>query len=50
MNKTFKTEFRFYTIMEYEQEQEYLRKRHREGWKFVGLNLPGFYHFVKCET
>ena len=47
--KNFKTEFRFYTVTEYEKEQEYLRKRRSEGWKFVGVNLPGFYHFTKCK-
>lgn len=47
--KSNKTELRFFTIMEYEKEQEYLRKKHCEGWKFTGVTLPGFYHFVKCE-
>lgn len=44
-----KTEFHYFTIMDYEKEQEYLNKMHREGWKFTKVNLPGFYHFEKCE-
>lgn len=47
--KETKTEFRYFTIMEYEKEQEYLSKRHGEGWKFTKVTFPGFYHFAKCE-
>ena len=43
-----KTEPRIFTIAEWEKEEKYLRKRHREGWKFVNVSLPGFYHFEKC--
>ena len=39
-----KTEPRIFTIAEWEKEEKYLRKRHREGWKFVNVSLPGFYH------
>lgn len=44
-----KREFKIFTIMEYEQEQEYLREKHNEGWKFIKVNFPGFYYFEKCE-
>ena len=44
-----KTEFRWFTIVEYEKEQEYLRKMHQKGWKFFRVTFPGFYHFEKCE-
>lgn len=47
--KNKKTEFRFFTITEYEKEQEYLRDRHKNGWKFVNVVLPGIYYFEKCE-
>ena len=43
-----KLEPRIFTIADWEKEEQYLRKRHREGWKFVKVNLPGFYHFEKC--
>ncbi len=39
---------RFYTIPEYEEEQEYLSKMHRKGWQFVKFVLPCFYLFEKC--
>ena len=47
MNKI--TKFRFFTIPEYEKEQDWLRKEHNEGWEFYGVTFPGFYHFRKCE-
>ena len=40
---------RYYTVPEYEEEQEYLSKMHRKGWKFVKYVLPCFYVFEKCE-
>jgi len=43
-----KKEFRFFTIFQYEQEQEYLRRRHQQGWKFVKVTGVGVYHFEKC--
>ena len=44
-----KREFRFYTLAEYDKEQKYLERRHREGWKFVRVSGYGIYHFEKCE-
>lgn len=46
--KETKRELRFFTIAEWDKEEEYLRMRHREGWKFVNLTVPGYYHFEKC--
>lgn len=47
--KDTKKERRFFTIAEWDKEEEYLRKRHLEGWKFTYLVIPGIYHFEKCE-
>ena len=44
-----KQEFRYFTITEYDKEQEYLSKRHKEGWKFIEVTGIGQYHFEKCE-
>ena len=44
-----KKEFRFFTIFQYEQEQEYLRIMHRAGWKFIKVTGLGIYHFEECE-
>ena len=47
--KETKTELHFFNIMEYEKEQDYLRKRHSEGWKLKSTYPPGIYRFVRCE-
>lgn len=47
--KNTKTLFRFYTLFEYEEEEAFLEKQHKEGWKVTGFKLPGFYKFEKCE-
>ena len=44
-----KVELRFYSVPEWEKEQEYLRERHSEGWKFIHVGFPGIYHFERCE-
>ena len=44
-----KKEFHWYTIFQYEEEQEYLRKMHKSGWKFVRVSGLGMYHFEKTE-
>ena len=43
-----KTIFRFFTIAEWEQEQEFLRTQHKAGWRLSSVNFPGFYHFESC--
>ena len=43
-----KLEARIFTIADWQKEEQYLRKRHKEGWKFVRVSLPGWYHFEKC--
>ena len=44
-----KKEFKYVTIFQYEQEQEYLSRRHQEGWKFVKITGLGIYHFERCQ-
>lgn len=48
--KNQKRELKFFTIAEYEQEQEYLRRRHNEGWRLLKVTLPGIYLFEACEA
>ena len=43
-----KKQFRWFTIFEYEKEQDYLREMHKAGWKFVKVTGLGMYHFEKC--
>ena len=47
--KDVKKEFRWFSIADYEKEAEYLRHRHKEGWKFKNVTFPGIYTFEKCE-
>lgn len=44
-----KIQFKWFTIPQYKQEEEYLSSMHREGWKFTKVSFPGFYHFTKSE-
>lgn len=44
-----KKEFRWFSIMDYDKEGEYLSERHREGWKFYNVTFPGIYTFERCE-
>lgn len=43
-----KKEFKWFTIFEYEKEQDYLREMHKSGWKFVRVTGLGLYHFEDC--
>lgn len=43
-----KKQMKYFTIFQYENEQNYLRKMHQAGWRFVKVNGFGVYHFEKC--
>lgn len=44
-----KIKIRFFTIADYEEEEIWLRKQHKKGWKLCKTVLPCFYVFVKCQ-
>ncbi|MBR2577469.1 MAG: DUF2812 domain-containing protein, partial [Erysipelotrichaceae bacterium] len=46
MNKTM---FRFFTIADYEEEENWLREEHLNGWKMVKAIPPCAYVFEPCE-
>ena len=46
VKKENRTEFRWFSISEYEKEEEYLSKQHGMGRKLTGITFPGFYHFT----
>ena len=48
-NNNTRREFHYFMLPDYEQEEEYLREMHRDGWKFTHVTMPGVYHFEKCE-
>lgn len=41
--------FRFFTIADFEQEEEFLREQHKRGYKLVKYTPPACYVFEKCE-
>ena len=47
--KNIKRKIAFFTVPEYEKEQEWLAKHHKEGWKLVNASMPCFYKFEKCQ-
>ncbi len=44
-----KTVYKYFTIPQYQQEENYLSDMNEKGWKFTHVTFPGFYHFEKCE-
>lgn len=44
-----KKEIRLFTIAQHKEEEEYLRRQHNAGWRFVKLAGVCSYHFEKCE-
>ena len=44
-----KKEYRYFSIFSHEKEENYLRQRHSEGWRFVRVSGLGTYHFERCE-
>ncbi|MDE6751116.1 MAG: DUF2812 domain-containing protein [Lachnospiraceae bacterium] len=47
--KNTKTEIKFFSIPEWNKEEQYLREQHKNGWEFVEVNGFCQYHFRKCE-
>ncbi|MBP5166828.1 MAG: DUF2812 domain-containing protein [Oscillospiraceae bacterium] len=43
------TLIRFFTIADYEEEEIWLRERHKSGMKLVKMIPPCFYIFEECE-
>ncbi len=39
---------KFFTIMEFEEEGEYLREQQKKGWKLTSVRFPGIYTFKRC--
>lgn len=43
-----KREWHYFVLTDYEQEEEYLRRKHQQGWKLIKVKLPGLYYFEEC--
>lgn len=46
--KNKKVMLRFFSIVQWTQEQEFLRREHQNGWKFTKLKPIGLYYFESC--
>jgi hypothetical protein len=44
-----KTVYRYFSLADFEQEQEYLRRQHQAGWKLEKIMYAGFYRFTRTE-
>ncbi len=44
-----KTMIRFFSVAEWEKEQEFLRRQHQKGWKLVKINGLCLFHFERCQ-
>ena len=42
-------EFHVFVLPEYEQEEEFLREKSRQGYHLVQVRMPGMYYFEKGE-
>lgn len=49
ITKEHKTTFRFFSILQWEKEQDYLRREGLKGWRFTKISLLGLYHFERCK-
>lgn len=47
--KNKKVMLRLFSIVQWTQEQEFLRQEHQNGWKFTKLKPLGLYYFEKCR-
>lgn len=43
-----KTAWKYFSIFDYEKEQDYLRQMHRDGWRLTHITGLGAYHFESC--
>lgn len=44
----YRKEFHWFLLTDYEQEEEFLRRKHQQGQRFVKVSLPGIYYFEDC--
>jgi len=42
-------EIKFFTVADFIEEEEWLRRMHNSGWRLVTFTLPCFFVFESCE-
>lgn len=47
--KNTKTEHKWFSPIQWKDEENYLRQQHKDGWEFVKVTAFDVYHFRKCE-
>lgn len=49
MDRRLKREYHWFALTDYEQEENFLRKKHNAGYKLVKVTMLGTYYFEKCK-
>ena len=49
MGEELKKEFHYFVLTDYEKEEEFLREKHKNGYRLEKVILPGIYYFEKCK-
>ncbi len=49
MNKIKKRMFRYFTMVDFEEEEHFLRQQHQQGYRLTKFIPPGFYFFESCK-
>lgn len=49
MGKDLKKEFHYFILTDYEEEEAFLREKHKNGYRLEKVTLPGVYYFGECE-
>ena len=44
-----KKQFKWFSVMDWQKEEEYLREMHKQGWKLVKVTGIGMYYFEQCQ-
>ena len=44
-----KTALKFFTVCQYQQEEDYLSTMHAQGWQLAKIIFSCFYQFEQCE-
>lgn len=39
---------KFYSVVQWKEEEKFLTQQHKKGWEFTKVNAVGIYHFKKC--
>ncbi|MGL5439487.1 MAG: DUF2812 domain-containing protein [Filifactoraceae bacterium] len=45
-----KRKIKFFTVADYNEEADWLRKQHNDGWKLKKMTAPCFFTFEKCQS